>query len=131
MKIFLDANILFTAAHNPAGKSHFLIKSTPSLCCTCTLALEEARKNLELKAPECLKELERISHEITVVPTRMAGDEGGELPKKDKAILRTAESCKATHLLTGDLKHFGPLMGMPDKAHGIKVMTVGEFLESI
>jgi predicted nucleic acid-binding protein len=131
MRLFLDANILFTAAHRPEGKSALILKAVPKLCSTCSLAVEEARKNLELKAPEALPALERITRGILVLPTHLAGPGGQELPEKDRPIYWTALGCKATCLLTGDLKHFGPLMGKPVDGHGMRVMTVADFLESL
>ncbi|MFZ0928476.1 MAG: hypothetical protein WAN11_07740 [Syntrophobacteraceae bacterium] len=37
----------------------------------------------------------------------------------------------ATHLLTGDLHHFGPLMNRPELACSIIVQTVTEFLAAL
>jgi len=34
------------------------------------------------------------------------------LPEKDVPILHAAISGRATHLITADLRHFGPLLGM-------------------
>lgn len=53
MRVFLDANVLFTAAHNPGGKAAFVITLGSEglfLLSTSAYAREEARRNLERKA---------------------------------------------------------------------------------
>ncbi len=54
MRLFLDANVLFTAAHNPNGKAALVLElATVGLwqAVTSAYALEEARRNLERKCP--------------------------------------------------------------------------------
>jgi predicted nucleic acid-binding protein len=51
------------------------------------------------------------------------------LPEKDRPILEAAIRCKATHLLTGDRKHFGRFMNRPEVTSGVIIQTVAEFLE--
>jgi predicted nucleic acid-binding protein len=53
-RLFLDANVLFTAAHNPHGKAAFLIALAAEgywEVVTSTLAVEEAQRNLARKYP--------------------------------------------------------------------------------
>ena len=57
MRLFLDANVLFTAAHNPRGKAALLIdlgKPGHWELYSSAYALEEARRNLARKFPEFL-----------------------------------------------------------------------------
>lgn len=54
VRVFLDDNVLFTAAHNPNGKVAFLISLGSSgllQLATSACAQEEARRNLEWKYP--------------------------------------------------------------------------------
>lgn len=51
--------------------------------------------------------------------------------KKDQPIFLAGRAAKATHLLTGDLKHFGPAMNKPHLSDGIVIQTVAEFLSSL
>ena len=54
MKLFLDANVLFTAAHNPQGKAALTIelgKRRHWGLATSHYASEEARRNLAQKFP--------------------------------------------------------------------------------
>jgi hypothetical protein len=53
------------------------------------------------------------------------------LPEKDRPILEAAIRCKATHLLTGDIKDFGPFMNNPDQAAGVIIQTLSEFLGNL
>ena len=134
MRLFLDANVLFTATHNPGGKAalvielggqgHWDIFSSP-------YAIEEARRNLERKFPQSLSGLNTFQQHIQLVE-HMAGlafPEG--LVQKDQPVFQAALACQATHLLTGDLKDFGPFMNQPDNTFGICILTVAEFLSHL
>jgi predicted nucleic acid-binding protein len=48
------------------------------------------------------------------------------LPSKDEPILRAAIAGKATHLVTGDVRHFGKLFGTT--IAGVSVVTPAMFL---
>jgi predicted nucleic acid-binding protein len=134
MRLFLDANILFTATHNPGGKAALLIElggqghwdlfSSP-------YAMEEARRNLERKFPQSLDSLKTLQQGIHLVEHRtdLAYPEG--LAQKDQPIFQAALACQATHLLTGDLKDFGPIMNQPDNTFGICILTIAEFLSHL
>jgi hypothetical protein len=55
VRVFLDANVLFTAAHNPNGKAAFLISLGSSgllQLATSAYAQEESKRNLERKYPD-------------------------------------------------------------------------------
>jgi hypothetical protein len=51
-----------------------------------------------------------------------------DLPDKDQPIWAAAHAARATHLLTGDLKDFGPHMNRPAATGGVVIQTVGEYL---
>ena len=54
-RIFLDANVLFTAAHNPRGKAAFIVEVGRDdfwKLYSSAYAVAEARRNLEIKFPE-------------------------------------------------------------------------------
>ena len=134
MKLFLDANVLFTAAHNPNGKAALLIELQAIAgwtLATSTYAREEAQRNMQRKAPDALDRLSAMLEVIGVVEHRIDVDYPTGLVKKDQPIFQAALGCGASHLLTGDLKHFGPLMNRPDETHGVHVQTIAEFLESL
>ena len=57
MRMFLDAYVLFTAAHNPHGKAALVITLGSAGCfqlATSAYARQEARRNLERKYPDSL-----------------------------------------------------------------------------
>lgn len=133
MKLFLDANVLFTAAHNPKGKSAFVIELSGKKhwnIVTCVLALEEASRNLEAKFPSTQRELKRLMQLIEVVPTTVQGECAISLPEKDRPIFLSAIASQCSHLLTGDLKDFGRYMNQRTRTSGILIQTVGEFLNT-
>jgi len=131
MRLFLDANILFTAAHNPKGKARLVIKlgkqgywelfSSP-------YALEEARRNLARKFPQTLADLAALQQNIHLIDHQAGFDYPEGLAQKDRPIFQAALACRSTHLLTGDLRDFGPFMNQPDNTFGICIQTVAEFL---
>ncbi|MBI4404755.1 MAG: hypothetical protein HY537_11370 [Deltaproteobacteria bacterium] len=134
MKIFLDANVLFTAAHNPKGKASFLMSIAEAQKWTvliCALAIEEATRNLDMKFPSCLSGFKKFLRGIHVVPTVLGGDCPIALPEKDRPIFLSAVHAKCSHLLTGDLRDFGRYMNQPKKSGGILIQTVADFLASL
>jgi len=133
-RVFLDANVLFTAAHNPSGKAALVIelgKAGHWRLCTSIYAVEEARHNLGIKFPDGVQRLIDLVKGIAVIQHDPAAICPVKLPEKDRPIFLAAIKCKATDLLTGDLKDFGPLMNKPDKTVGIMIQTVAAFLASI
>lgn len=98
---------------------------------TSEYAIEEARRNLTRKLPQSVERLETLLHPFEVVghlPVLVAPP---ALPDKDQPIFQAATVCHATHLLTGDLKDFDPLMDCREKISGILIQTVGAFLDSL
>ncbi|MDA8413303.1 MAG: PIN domain-containing protein [Desulfobacteraceae bacterium] len=134
-RVFLDANVLFTAAHNPHGKAALLMQLAAANSLklfTSAYAREEAERNISAKYPGSLTGFKHLIKSITVVPvTNPPADYPENLPAKDAPIFAAAVYCRATHLLTGDIKHFGPLMNNPNLCGGMIVQTVAEFLMSI
>jgi uncharacterized protein len=85
MRVFLDANVLFTAAHNPKGKAALLITLGAEglfQLATSAYTREEARRNLERKAPGCLPEFGRPLSKIGLWPTIHLSTVQLILPKK-------------------------------------------------
>jgi uncharacterized protein len=133
IRLFLDANVLFTAAHNPSGKAALIIDLGVQgnwEVVSCSYAIEEARRNISMKFPDCLERFETSISAILKVPTRSGLSCPIPLPEKDRPILEAAIHCRATHLLTGDIKDFGPFMNHPRLTGGVVIQTVSEFLDS-
>lgn len=70
MKLFLDANILFTAAYSEQGISRTLFRLAEAGLCslhTSAYAADEARRNLAVKAPTTLPVFEKLRKRVSLV----------------------------------------------------------------
>ena len=134
MRVFLDANVLFTAAHNPKGKSAFVVElaacETYEIL-TCELAIEEARRNLNAKYPVILKSFELLIKKVSITNTILNQPCPINLPLKDQPIFMSALFSESSHLLTGDLKHFGRYFDRKKETGGVLIQTPGKFLETL
>jgi predicted nucleic acid-binding protein len=111
MRIFLDANILFSASLPRSRMREFLgVLFERAQCLTSEYAVEEARRNLAAKFPECLKSLEALTGKCEII-TQLTIVLDAQLPLKDVPILGGAVAGQATHLLTGDERDFGRFWG--------------------
>ena len=126
-RVFLDANVLFSAAYREGAGLLALWRASAVELLTSGYAAEEARRNLE--TPERRVRLEHLLDEVEIVPEvpDVVLPRGVRLPGKDAPILRAAIASGATHLLTGDLRDFGPLLGR--RVGGVLVQTPAEFLK--
>lgn len=108
--------MLFTAVHNPHGKAALVVELGAVgtwVLATSRYALEEARTNLRRKYPSAEGRLDGLLETIRVLPDVDPSLCTLPVPDKDRAIVAAAVAWRATHLLTGDLKHFGPFMTPP------------------
>lgn len=129
MRFFLDANILFSAA-NSRGRVQQTLQQLADIapCVTCDLALQEAERNLQRKHPDWLPGLQQLLPCLETTTTVWL-DHGAGLPEKDQPILASAVHARASHLVTGDLRHFGSLMG--HTIGGVKVVTLRMLAEEL
>ena len=72
-----------------------------------------------------------LARAVHLVEYAAAGASPPGLAQKDRPIFRAAAACEATHLLTGDLRDFGPLMNRPEETSGIRIQTVSDFLNGL
>jgi predicted nucleic acid-binding protein len=129
MRIFLDANILFSAARPDSRMRVFLkVLSKQADYLTNVYAVEETRRNLELKYPNDLKSLDKMVRQCEMV-SQLAADLGIELPLKDRPILSGAIAGHATHLLTGDERDFGRFWGKV--VRGVKIVSPKMLAEEV
>lgn len=136
MRLFLDANVLFSAAQNAGGRAAALLVLAQKGYCALIAsphALQEARRNLELKHPEHLSRLERLLRTVAICPE--CSPENAEwaraelLPEKDAPILGAAAQASADLLVTGDRTHFGHLFGRA--LRGLLIATPAEALARV
>ena len=126
-RVFLDANVLFSAAYKPNARMLELWKVSDISLWSSRYALEEARVNLlkEDQQGRLLKLAEGLTlHEagVRTIPTRI------RLPDKDLPILQAAIEARATHLLTGDILHFGPYLGRT--IEGVRILAPADYLKN-
>jgi hypothetical protein len=136
-RLFLDANVLFTAAHRPQGKAAFLFQvlairgdDPPWHLLSSVYAIEEARRNLVAKFPATAGELNGLVARVQIVPQPASPRLPLDLPAKDIPIWAAALAAQATHLLTGDLRDFGPYMNRPEATGGVVIQTVADYLSA-
>jgi predicted nucleic acid-binding protein len=133
MRLFLDASVIFTAAHNPAGRSAAIVdlaRQGRSSLVSSQHAVAEARKNVAVKYAEALPRLDATLRHVALVPEATPADvtwaaEQG-LPPKDAPILAAAVASGADVLVTGDRTHFGVLFGR--RLRGVLVLNPADAL---
>jgi uncharacterized protein len=124
-RLFLDANVLFSAAYRPGAGLLRLWKLKDVVLCSSRYALEEARVNLE-DADQRIR-LEGLSESLRWFEAGQPQPPRGiSLPEKDIPIVMAAIVARATHLLTGDVRHFGAFFGR--KIDGVLILLPGEYL---
>ncbi len=126
--MFLDANVLFSAAYREHSGLRRLWELEQVQLVTSGYAAAEARRNLPEGEPrmrlESLLAVTEVSGEVVELPLPT----GVDLPAKDRPILLAALHARATHLLTGDVAHFGPYFGK--SVEGIQILRPAEYLRS-
>lgn len=126
-RLFLDANVLFSAAYRADAGVGKLWLAGDTVLVTSRYAVEEARRNLP--NPEQRARLDTLLQPVEVVSSgSVAPEDRGEitLPDKDWPILGGAVTSGATHLITGDLRDFGSYFGQ--HVLGVLVQTPAQYL---
>jgi len=124
-RLFLDANVLFSAAYRPDAGLRRLWSLRHAELCSSRYAVEEAKLNLSEESQR--RRLAMLVNRLSLFdPIAGTLPSGITLPEKDVPILLAAIATRATHLLTGDLQHFGPYLGK--RVAGILVLLPGEYL---
>lgn len=126
-RLFLDANVLFSAAYREDSGLRQLWKLEDVELVTSAYAFEEARRNLE--TDEQLGRLHELARGLQTVPenaVELPADV--ELSEKDVPILQAAIAAEASHLITGDRRDFGRYFGKT--LARVRVMTPRQYLET-
>ena len=136
MRLFLDANILFSAAWKEDASARLLFELDAAGLCRLTtsrLAVEEARQNILRKRPERQDFLETLIARVNVGPDpaaehlQQASRHG--LPDKDIPILAAAIAQRADRLVTGDRRDFGHLYGQ--RIEGLAIVGLNAAIEQV
>ena len=125
-RVFLDANVLFSAAYRPDSGLRHLWALTKVELVTSVYALEEARANLESdqqrdRLGELMRQVSIIMEaaDDRVIPPSL------RLAEKDRPILAAAIGAGASHLLTGDAADFGLHFGRT--VQGVRILRPAEY----
>ena len=136
MKVFLDANVLFSASLSETGAAQALLVAAHDAraqCVSSDYAWGEALRNLALKAPHGLARLglierrvERVSEPAAVY---MEAATRAGVVAKDAPVLAAALQCGADVFVTGDVRHFGHLFGQ--RVDGVLVLSLRAALDRL
>lgn len=134
MRIFLDANVLFSAAKADGAVRELLtqLESSGHECCVDEYVIDEARRNLVVEAPAGVVALETLLGRMKTVPaprSDAALEASLPLPAKDRPVLAAAIRQGCTVLVTGDRTHFGALYGRT--IHGVTVHSPKSLAEAL
>ena len=126
-RVFLDANVLFSAAYREQAGLLRLWKLQGVQLVTSDYAAQEAASNLTESAQR--DRLATLVKALVLLPHPQAGvalPAGVSLPAKDAPILQAAMNGRAAILLTGDLAHFGRYFGKT--IGGVRILPPADFL---
>ena len=116
MRVFLDANILFSAAKSDGAVRQMfnLLADARHECWVDDYVVIEARRNLAAKYPAATAALEMLLKRTRINPAQAPGPElklVNWLPEKDRPVLAAAMRLQCNVLVTGDRAHFGAAYG--------------------
>ena len=126
-RVFLDANILFSAAYREKAGLLRLWRLPGVDLVTSNYAAQEAASNLS--EPAQRERLAKLLNSVAVMPYPAALPDlpsGMRLPAKDTPIFQAAMSAGASVLLTGDVEHFGRFLGKT--IAGVRILAPADFL---
>jgi uncharacterized protein len=116
VRVFLDANILFSAAKTAGAVRGLLsrLEAGGHVLCADTFVIEEARRNLLAKGPEALAALDALLSRIEVAavhPGNLPARIAALVHEKDRPVIAAAVRLRCDALVSGDRTHFGALYG--------------------
>lgn len=130
MRVFLDANVLFSAGKSDGAMCAFLLqlKSSGHMLVADGYVVGEARRNLEAKFPAAMKDFEDLMKQVEASAGTcgsLPADIAPELPEKDRPVLAASIHHRCGILLTGDKTHFGQLYGRT--VEGVEIHSPASF----
>ena len=121
MRVFLDANVLFSGSNTGspfAGLLAWLFDQGTAV--SSQVAIEEARRNLALKRAGWLPAFEALVPHLEIVPS-MVFSLPVTLSEKDVPLLCAAIRGQCELFVTGDRRDFGALMGKT--VEGVRIVS--------
>lgn len=133
MRIFLDANVLFSAAKSPGAVRRLLdlLMDAGHECWADEFVATEARRNLTAKSPSSVADLEGLLARLHVAPAGGLSklEEALRLPDQDRPVLAAAIRHRCQALVASDRTHFGKLYGKT--LHGVMVHSPRSLAEAL
>ena len=138
MRVFLDANILFSAAKSDGAIRQLLRNLTLAKH---TLVADgyvqaEAQRNIAAKADaQAVRDLDALLSQVEVSAVQFAQSSPALqaaalwLPEKDRPVLLAAMALTCDVLVTGDSTHFGP--GYGKRFEGVMVCSPRQLAELV
>ncbi len=129
-RLFLDANVLFSAAYRAgSGLDRLWMLPSSATLLSSAYAIEEARRNLADATER--DRLDGLIAGLEIVSDVATGHlpSGVDLADKDRPVLLAAVAANATHLLTGDRAHFGRLFGR--RIDGVLIQRPADYLRTV
>ena len=125
-RLFLDANVLFSAAYGSSSIERLWDSQRAGSCrlLVSGFVIEEARRNL--REPEQIRRLDTRLQSALVVPESPADRCPLDLPDKDRPVFSAAVAAGTTHLITGDRTHFGAYYGTT--VAGVTILRPSDYL---
>lgn len=122
MRIFLDANVLFSASSQGSHIARLVeqVGETVGML-TSVLAIEEAERNLRRKRPDWLPRFLELVASLQVVPSASFALPV-ELEAQDRPLLCAAIRARCSHFVTGDRRDFAHLFGT--RVEGVLVIDL-------
>ncbi len=128
-KVFLDANILFSAAYKLTKLRQLWTLNNVSLISS-TYCVIEAERNLVRLKTENLEVFEQLLTKVTMIQVPFLIDSFPlkvNLVDKDRPVLQGAIFTNSDYLLTGDFKHFGHLFNQ--SIEGVTILSPAQYFQ--
>jgi predicted nucleic acid-binding protein len=134
MRVFLDANILFSAAKSDGAVRALvnLLLDRGHECQVDAYVVAEAKRNLVNKGPQALQTLDAWLGRLHIAPAVAGAVDMPELewlPPKDHPMLAAAIRLGCDALVTGDRKHFGSAYGL--QVSGVTIHSPRSLAEAV
>ena len=125
-RVFLDANVLFSAAWRAGSGLTRLWENASLHLVTSPYAVDEAERNLSRKRPDAVARLQALLRQVEITSALGPLDDGHGLPPKDAPILAAAAASHCQVLVTGDIADFGHAIGR--SLQGVRILTASMLL---
>jgi predicted nucleic acid-binding protein len=133
MRVFLDANILFSGAKSNGAVRALLARLVADghTLVADGYVVAEVRRNLSAKGTTAIDALDELLKRVEFSayrPARLPADLASLLPDKDHPVMAAAIRLGCDALVTGDRTHFGALYG--SVRHGVAVHSPRSLAEA-